>query len=89
MEVFEVSSDNLKSQHYDTIMLLQCCKLKTEQNENIEEWMGHLRIKAVECDCKEKDTMLKEQFIHSINYNDILTEILRAHCNQNDKLSQQ
>ena len=32
---------------------------------------------AVECNYKEIDRQLKEQFIHGLNDNDMLTEIIR------------
>ena len=39
--------------------------------------MSHLRIKANESGNKGKDKRLKEQFINSINDNDMMTEIIR------------
>ena len=39
--------------------------------------MGRLRLATVECNYKEIDRQLKEQFIHGINDNDILVEIIR------------
>ena len=41
-----------------------------------EEWMGHLRIKANECKCEEKDGRLEEQFINGINNDEIITKII-------------
>ena len=38
--------------------------------------MGHLRIKANKCGCKEKDRRPKKQFIKSINNEDKITEII-------------
>ena len=37
--------------------------------------MGNLRIKANECGCKGKDKRQKNQFINSINDDDLMTEI--------------
>ena len=46
-------------------------------NENAEEWMGRLRLAAVECKYREIDRQLKGQFIHRLNDNDTLAEIIR------------
>ena len=73
MGLFEV----LKSQHEETIFSLQHCNLITDQNENAEEWIGHFRIIGNERCYKEKDSRLKEPFIHGINDDDIMTEIIR------------
>ena len=39
--------------------------------------MGRLQLPAVECNYKEPDRQLKEQFIHSLNDTDMLAEIIR------------
>ena len=39
--------------------------------------MGRCRLAAIECNYKEMDRQLKEQFIHVLNDNDILAEIIR------------
>ena len=39
--------------------------------------MGYLRVKSKECGYKEKDRILKEQFINDINDDDIITDIIR------------
>ena len=41
-----------------------------------EEWMGRLWLAAVECNYKEIDRQLKEQFIHGLNDTQMLTEII-------------
>ena len=43
----------------------------------MEEWIGRLRTAAVECNYKEVDNKLKEQFIHRLNGSEVLTEIIR------------
>ena len=45
------------------------------KNENAEEWMDHLRIKANEYSYKEKDRKFKEQFPNGIN-DYMMTEII-------------
>ena len=39
--------------------------------------MGGFRLAAVQCNYKEIDRQLKEQFIHGLNDNDMLAEIIR------------
>ena len=39
--------------------------------------MGRLRAEAMECNYKEVDRQLKEQFIHGLNDSEMLTEIIR------------
>ena len=48
-DCLEAIDDKLKTQHNETVLSLQYCKLAREQNENDKEWMGHLRLKASEC----------------------------------------
>ena len=48
--------------------------------------MGNLRIKANECVYKDKDRRIKEQFINSMNDDDMMAEIIRGtDSNQKDK----
>ena len=44
--------------------------------ENAKEWMGKLQLSAIECNYKELDKQLKEQFIHDLNDSDMLGEII-------------
>ena len=39
-------------QHNETVLSMQCCKLIRQQSGNPEEWIGHVRIKANECEYK-------------------------------------
>ena len=73
--LFEVLREKLKPQHNETILSQQYCKLIREEKESPEEWMGHLRVKANECECKDRDKRLKEQFI--INDDEMMTEIIK------------
>ena len=57
--------------------MLQFCKLVRQHNESSGEWKGRLRIAAIECNYKEVDRQLKEQFIHGLNYSDKLAKIIR------------
>ena len=39
--------------------------------------MGRLRLTVAECNYREVDRQLKEQFVHGLNNNDMLAEITR------------
>ena len=39
--------------------------------------MSKLRLAVVECNYREVDRQVKEQFVHGLNNNDMLTEIIR------------
>ena len=56
---------------------MQFHKLKRQTYECAEEWMGRLRTSVVECNYKEIDWQLKEQFIHGLNDEEMLVEIIR------------
>ena len=53
-------------------------------NEDVEEWMGRLHVVAVECNCREVDRQLKEQFIHGLNDRCMLGEIIKELTAAND-----
>ena len=59
-------------------MSLLYCKLTREQNKNAEDWTGSLRIKTNECEYKDTDRRLKEQFINGINGDDTMTKIIEG-----------
>ena len=67
----------MKPQHNKTIKSLQFRKLCRYEDENVEEWMGRLHIAAVECNYQEVDRQLKEQFIHGLNDQSMLEEIIK------------
>ena len=46
-------------------------------NENAEEWMGRFQLTEVGCNYKEIGKQLKEKFIHGLNDNKILVEIIK------------
>ena len=68
------------------IKSLQFRKLCRSEGKNAEEWMGRLCIAAVECNYKEIDCQLKEQFIHGLNdktmLNDIIRELITKNINE-------
>ena len=49
-----------------------CCS-----NESVEEWMDRLRTAVVECKYKEVKRQIKEQFIHGLNDDEMLAEVIR------------
>ena len=53
--LFGIPSDKFNHQHNETILSLQYWKLTREQNENEEECIGNLSIKADKCGYKEED----------------------------------
>ena len=65
-----------KPQFNEIIKALQFCKLSRQSVENAGEWMGWLRITAIDCNYKEIDRQLKEQFILQLNDADMLAEII-------------
>ena len=50
--LFTALNSKFKPQYNDTIMSLHFCKLCRQMNENADEWMGRLRLAAVECNYK-------------------------------------
>ena len=75
--LFKTLNNTFKSQHNDIIKSLQFHKLSRQVNKSMEEWMGKLRITITECDYKEIDSQLKEQFIHWLNDSDISIQIIK------------
>ena len=57
--------------------MLQLCNLGRIHDESVEEWMHNLKTAAVDCNYKEGDRQLKEQFIHRLNDSEMLTESIR------------
>ena len=75
--VFTILNNKFKPQYNETIKSLQFHKLVRKLNENVEECMGRIGLGAADCNYKEVDTQLKEQFIYELNDNDMLVEIMR------------
>ena len=75
--LFDTLATKFKPQFNETIKPLQFRKLYRLEGESTEEWMGRLHIAVVECNYKEVDRQLKEQFIHGLNNRVMLDEIVR------------
>ena len=63
--LFDTLGTKFRPQYNQTIKLLQFRQLHGIEGEGVDEWIGRLSMAAVECDYKEIDMQLKEEFIHS------------------------
>ena len=75
--LFTKFNNKFKPQLNETIKSLQFHCFSRQTKENAKEWMGRLRLAVVECNYREVDRQLKEQFLQGLNDNDMLTEIIR------------
>ena len=66
-----------RPQFNETIKLLQFRKLCRFKGKSAEEWMGRLHVAVAECNYREVDQQLKEQFIHGLNDKIMLDEVIR------------
>ena len=57
--LFNMLTSKFRPQFNETIKLLQLRKLCRNDKENVEEWMGRLRVTAIECNYQEVDRQLK------------------------------
>ena len=76
--LIDTLAEKFRPQYNETIKSLQFRKLCRSEGKNAEEWMGRLCIVAAECNYKEIDCQLKEQFIHGLNDKTILDEVIRG-----------
>ena len=70
-------------QYNETIKSLQFRKLCRSEVKNAEEWMGRLCLVASECNYKEIDCQLKEQFIHGLNDKTMFNKVIRELTTKN------
>ena len=75
--LIDTLAKNFRPQYNETIKSLQFRQLCRHDGENAEEWMGRLQVAVVECNYKELDHQLKEQFIHGLNDKTMLDEVIR------------
>ena len=73
--LFNMLTSKFLPQFNETIKSLQFRKLCRNDGENVEEWMGRLRVAAIECKYQEVDR--QEQFIHRLNDKNMLEEIIK------------
>ena len=77
-------ADKFKLQYNKSVKSLQFRKLYRLHNESADEWMGRLHVVATECNYRELDRQLKEQFIHVLNDKLMLDEIIRELTTKNN-----
>ena len=75
--LFRMINKKFKLQYNETIKSLKFHNLVRHHKEIMDKWRGRLRTAAMECNYKEVDRQLKEQFIHGLNESEMLTEIIR------------
>ena len=75
--LIDTLAEKFRPQYNETIKSLQFRKLCRSEEENAEEWMGRLCMAAVECNYKEIDCQLKQQFIHGLSNKNMLDEVIR------------
>ena len=75
--LFKTNSNRFIPQYNDTIKSIKFQKTVRQHNKNAQHWMGRLRIAAIECNYKEIDRQWKEQYIHGLNDNDMMVEIIK------------
>ena len=69
-------SNKFKTHHNGIVLALQYLKLKRKSHESTQEWMARLQTKAVEFDYSEHHRRLNKQFLHGIDGDVMLCEIL-------------
>ena len=75
--LFDTLARKFRPQFNETIKSLQFRKLYIFEGKSTEEWMGRLHMAVAECNYKEIDQQLKEQFIHGLDDKTMLEEVIR------------
>ena len=75
--LFDTLAAKFRPQYNEIIKSLQFRKLYRFEGESIDEWMGRLPEAAAECNYREIDRQLKEQFIHRLNNKVMIDEVIR------------
>ena len=63
--LFKILTNKFRLQFNEMMKSLQFCTLSRQSGENAEEWMGRIRLAAIECNYKEIDTQLKKNLFMS------------------------
>ena len=82
--LFDTLATKFKPTYNETVKSLQFRKLYRLENESTEEWMGRLHMVVAECNYRKLDSQLKEQFIHGLNDECMLDEIIRELISKNN-----
>ena len=77
-DLFTVLWSKFKLPYNRIVILLQYHKLHRKSIWSTQEWMGRLRNKTKECQHKDYDRSLTEQFINGLNDNEMVDGILRG-----------
>ena len=75
--LIDTLTKTFRPQYNETVKSLQFRQLCRHDGENIKEWMGTLNVVVAECNYKELDHQLKEQFIHGLNNKMMLEKVIR------------
>ena len=75
--LYNMLTSKLRPQFNETFKSMQFRKFHRNDGENVEEWMERLRVTPIVCNYQEVDRQLKEQFIHGLNYKNMLEEIIK------------
>ena len=84
---FSILNVKFKPQQIETILSLQYCKLSRDENKSAEEWLDSLRVMTNECNYKEHNRKLKEQFINGTDGKMMTTEELTTIRKPNDPVN--
>ena len=82
--LFDTLATKFKPQYNETVKSLQFRKLYRLESERADKWMGRLHVVVAECNYRELDMQLKEQFIHGLNDRCMLDEIIRELTTENN-----
>ena len=74
--MFEILSNQFELQYNEMIKSLQVHKLVRQENESAEQWIDRPRISVTECNYNVIDRQSKQQFIHDLNDNGMMVEII-------------
>ena len=75
--LYKILTNKFRSQIIGYNKITTVSQIKQTNGENADEWMGRLWLSARECNYKEIDRQLKEQFIHGLNDTEILGGIIK------------
>ena len=83
--LLDMLATKFKPQYNKMLKSLQFRKLYRLEKESTDKWMGRLHVEVAECNYREVDRQLKEQFIHGLNDKCMLDEIIRELTAKNDE----
>ena len=75
--LYNILTSKFRPQFNETFKSMQFRIFCRNDGENVEEWTERLRVTPIVCNYQEVDRQLKEQFIHGLNYKNMLEEIIK------------